>query len=75
MQPRDRAGDKIRGEAIRLGFTGAFADTARIEAQLIETGFSGVPEALRGMQSMLDNLCKAAKRPRSEGIESMFWDS
>ena len=62
MEKRDRAGDKVRGEAFRLGFTGEFADSAEIEARLIQAGLANVTEALAGSRRMLDSYASLQRR-------------
>ncbi len=63
-----RAADKVRAEAYRLGFEGECADAAEIERRLIETGLDGVPEALEPIRRSLDRLCRDAKKPGDKGI-------
>jgi len=71
---QDRAADKIRGEAYRLGFSTDFENAAAIEAELIRMGLVGVSEALDGLHARLDALCRAPRRGGEPGILGMFLD-
>jgi len=67
-QTRDRAGDHIRGEALRLALTGDYADIASVTAVLVEAGFAGVEDAIAGWV-MLASLCRHAASRKAAGLE------
>jgi len=61
---RDRIGDRIRGEALRLAFSGKYPDIPSITAALVGAGFIGVEEAISGWVS-LASICRQAGAPKS----------
>jgi len=71
----ERAADKVRAEAYRLGLEGQCADAAEIEARMIAADVDGVSAALEPIRRTLDGLCRAAKKPRGVGVEALFRDA